>query len=263
MNLLFAINHNFIPLLLNCVKSIVKNGGYTSYDIYVLHSDLTEDSIQKIENSADKNVVFHFVNVDPDMFKGFPVTKRYPLQIYYRIAAPKLLPSDLDRILYLDADTVIINSLKPLYEKPFDGAYYMACTHIRKLLSKINQARLGIAENVPYINTGVMMMNLTLLREKLDMDAVCKYANQKRNVLLLPDQDIITALYGDKVALLDCMIYNLSDRMLAFHNSTPGNSKKDIEWVRNNTVVIHYCGRAKPWKEHYIGVLGIFYHEQS
>lgn len=26
-------------------------------------------------------------------------------------------------------------------------------------------------------------------------------------------------------------------------------------------VFIHYCGRLKPWKPHYVGVLDVFYHE--
>ena len=28
-----------------------------------------------------------------------------------------------------------------------------------------------------------------------------------------------------------------------------------------HTVIIHYCGRLKPWKPHYVGVLDVFYHE--
>jgi len=31
--------------------------------------------------------------------------------------------------------------------------------------------------------------------------------------------------------------------------------------VRSNTAIVHYYGRNKPWKEHYRGSLGIFYHE--
>lgn len=35
----------------------------------------------------------------------------------------------------------------------------------------------------------------------------------------------------------------------------------DLDWVRAHTVIIHYCGRLKPWKPHYVGVLDVFYHE--
>ena len=35
---------------------------------------------------------------------------------------------------------------------------------------------------------------------------------------------------------------------------------QDEQWVIEHSSVIHYCGRNKPWKEHYIGKLGIFYY---
>jgi lipopolysaccharide biosynthesis glycosyltransferase len=34
-----------------------------------------------------------------------------------------------------------------------------------------------------------------------------------------------------------------------------------LDWVRKHSVIIHYCGRNKPWKENYMGVLNVFYNE--
>ena len=41
----------------------------------------------------------------------------------------------------------------------------------------------------------------------------------------------------------------------------PPAEKLTLDWVRSNTAIVHYYGRNKPWKEHYRGSLGIFYHE--
>lgn len=136
----------------------------------------------------------------------------------------------------------------------------MACTHTRKLLEKLNAARLGMDEAAPYINTGVLLYNLPALRADLDMERVRAFADEKQDVFLLPDQDILTALYGDRVHLLDSMVYNLSD-ILALHNAQLLAEPVDLDWVRAHTVIIHYCGRLKPWKPHYVGVLDVFYHE--
>ncbi len=229
MNLLFAINGGYIPTFLGCMRSVLLHGGASHYEVFILHSDLTDGDEADIR-AALPDVGLHFVFVDPAMFDGFPESKRYPRQIYYRIAAPLLLPDTLERILYLDADTIIINPLTTLYTTPFGDAYFMACTHTRKLLEKLNAARLGMDEAAPYINTGVLLYNLPALRADLDMERVRAFADEKQDVFLLPDQDILTALYGDRVHLLDSMVYNLS-------------------------------GRLKPWKPHYVGVLDVFYHE--
>lgn len=91
MNLLFAINGGYIPTFLNCMRSVLLHGGASHYEVFILHSDLTDGDEADIR-AALPDVGLHFVFVDPAMFDGFPESKRYPRQIYYRIAAPLLLP---------------------------------------------------------------------------------------------------------------------------------------------------------------------------
>lgn len=102
----------------------------------------------------------------------------------------------------------------------FNGNYILACTHIRKFLNKMNRLRLGIREERPYINSGMMLMNLQTLRDHKNLQEIIRYVQQHKNVLTLPDQDVIIGLYGDKIGLLDTMRYNLSDRILSIYNST-------------------------------------------
>lgn len=259
MDLLFAINKGYLQPFLRCMTSILKNGGFPRYSVHILHSDLDQGDQRALAEALGPRVRCRFYWVDPALFDGFPESKRYPRQIYYRIAAPLLLPETIERVLYLDADTIVINSLEPLAREDFDGSYFMACTHIRKFLSRFNQARLGVGKDVPYINTGVMVYNLPALRRHLRLEDVRSWADGRP--LFLPDQDILTALYGDKVKLLDDLVYNLSDRILSFHNADPRLTPIDLDWVRQNTVVIHYCGKKKPWSGDYNGVLDMFYYE--
>lgn len=261
MNLLFAINRKFTGLLCSCVGSIVQNGGADRYDAYVLHSDLQDRDMAHIRESAGEAVNFHFIQIEARMFEGFPESKRYPREIYYRLAAPLLLPGEMDRILYLDVDLVVINSLEELYHMDFEGNYYVACSHVRKFLTKCNRIRLGIENDVPYINTGVMVMNLSLLRKNLTMDTICAVAQKKMHTFLLPDQDLLTVMFGDRIKLVDTMRFNLSDRILALHNADPQNRPLDLNWIRENGVVVHYCGKNKPWNGKYMGTLDVFYNE--
>lgn len=260
MNLLFCINPKFRPLLCQCLRSIVKNGGEERYDAYILHSDLTDADMDAVR-AVSNRVSCRFLSVDAGDFDGFPESSRYPRQIYYRLAAPLLLPEELDRILYLDVDTLVINPLKELYTMDFQGNYYIACTHIREALTKLNDRRLNVPDGSPYVNTGVMVLNLPALRENLTMDEIRRTALQKIDSFWLPDQDLLTVLHGDKILLADTQKYNLSDRILNIYNANPKNPRHNLDWVRENTVVIHYCGKNRPWKPHYIGQLGVFYEE--
>lgn len=263
MNLLFAINQKFSKLLCSCLCSIVKNGGAAHYDAYILHSDLEDGNMAEIRSSAGSAVTCHFVFVEEAIFQGFPESKRYPKQIYYRLAAPLLLPEHLERVLYLDVDLVVINSLQELYNMDFEGSYYIACSHTDDRLTKLNQIRLGVEEDVPYINTGVMMINLPQLRRDMNIAKIRDTAQKKMHTFLLPDQDLLTLMHGEHIKLVDTMRYNLSDRLLTFHNMNPKNEKLDLDWVRKNAVIIHYYGKNKPWNEHYKGILDVLYHENT
>ena len=260
-NLLFCVNQKMLGLMSTCLKSLLRSGGYGYYDVFVLHSDLEESIQRAMERDFQERVTFHFLQVPEELFADFPETARYPRQIYYRLAAPLLLPRELDRILYLDVDVVVINSLRPFYEVDFESSYFVGCTHTREFLTKLNQARLQSDKAVAYINTGVLLMNLNALRDVIRLEEISAYVREHEKALILPDQDILTALYGDKIKLVDSLRYNLSDRVLNFYNGSHPKEKRDVNWVRRNTAIIHYCGRNKPWNEGYTGTLGVFYRE--
>lgn len=262
MNILFSIDQGFVPLCINCIQSLLPFADEFLH-VYVLQTSLSLHHKAMIESALDGKGECQFIHVPEEWFLEFPETDRYPKEIYYRIAAPLLLPERLDRILYLDVDTVVIGSLRELYEMDFQERYYIACTHTRAFLRALNQVRLEAPEGAPYINTGVLMMNLDLLRKNLRLKDIRCYAQKHSHTLLLPDQDLITGLYGDKILLADTMRYNLSDRMLNLYNLDPTHPKRDLEWVRNHTSIIHYCGKNKPWKPNYRGMLGTFYWENQ
>lgn len=261
MNILFTIDRGYLEHMEDCIRSIIRFPAAEGYDFYIMHSDLHAEDEARLRERAGGSARLHFVPVDLEKKLEFPESGRYPIQIYYRIFAAMLLPADLERILYLDADTLVINPLEELYRKEFEGNYILACTHIRRVLNKINRVRLGIREARPYINSGVMLMNLEELRRKQDFQEVVTFVEEHKNVMTLPDQDIITGLYGDRIGLLDTMIYNLSDRMLAIYNADLSHEKRDLQWVREHAVVIHYYGKRKPWKKNYAGILDVFYKE--
>lgn len=262
MNILFTVNREYMEHVIDCTRSIIRFPSDDGYNIYILHSDLQEQDQSYFTTQIEsRNTTVYFQFVEPSLFASFPESDRYPRLIYYRIFAASLLPSDLDRILYLDGDTIVINPLDELYKMDFEGNYFLACTHVKKFLNKVNQYRLGMEEESTYINSGVMLMNLGELRKKQNIKEVMSFVEKRRRYLTLPDQDIITALYGNKTGILDTMKYNLSDRMLSFYNADLTHKKIDLEWVRENTVVIHYYGKQKPWKKTYLGILDTFYLE--
>lgn len=260
LNILVTLNSGYIKPLCVMLRSLQSCHKDTFFDIYVLNKSLSEKDFEFLNrNLPIKNYTFHDIKIDDSMLSDAPVTDRYPHEMYYRIFAAKFLPKNVDKILYLDPDLVVLKSLKKLYDIELGDNFFAAASHVNKPLQKINEIRLQMEPKGPYINSGVMLMNIKLLRQKQDYTEVFDYILKNKLLLFLPDQDIISAIYSNKILLIDPYIYNMTERMLF----TPSSIVKEVnsEWVKQHSAIVHYCGRNKPWKESYMGSLGIFYNQ--
>ena len=249
LNLLVTLNASYIPPLTVMLASLLHTNPGKQIDLYLLHSSLTEKDLGRIRSIlANSRCTLRPIQADRSLMKDAPVTGRYPQEMYYRIFAAKYLPSHLKRVLYLDPDMVINGPLEDL-------------SHLGRFFSAVNRSRLDMEKGSLYINSGVMLFNLERLRREQDEAAVFQYIQTHRDKLLLPDQDIISSLYEGSILPLDPFVYNMTEKLFALRPRS--EAWLNLNWVREHTVIIHYCGRNKPWKENYIGALGVFYREAA
>lgn len=263
MNIVVSLDSNYISQLEVMLTSLICENPEERFDVYVLNSSITQAEFKEIKYSVDFNRCKVIdIKVDENMFKDAPITERYPREMYFRIFAAKLLPKDIDKILYLDPDLVIINSIKSFYNLDLTGKYFAGATHISKQVNLINEVRLNMPSESEYINSGVLLMNLDLLRKEQNEQEVYDYIEENTIKLVLPDQDVINGLYADKMITVDASKYNLGEFYYKKIKYLPlsKQEKVDLKWVVNNTCIIHYYGRNKPWNDDYWGELDIFYY---
>ena len=198
------------------------------------------------------------IRVDDALFQGAPVTRQYPREMYYRLLAPHLLPDQLKRILYLDPDILVINPLRPLWETDLQGKLFAAAAHTGKteLANSVNQLRLGTEQD--YYNSGVLLMDLDAGRREIVPQEIFQYVEQHRKELILPDQDILNALYSEKILPLEDALWNYDARNYSNYLLRSGG-RCDLRWVMEHTAILHFCGKEKPWKPKYIHRFGILY----
>jgi len=259
INILVTLDENYIPQLNIMLYSLLYSNPDCNFKVYLLHSSIPDAALTETRSILDGAGELIPVQAKDIGLDDAPTTSRYPKEIYYRIFAAKYLPEDVDKVLYLDPDIIVNGSIKELYELNMDEYYFAACSHIRRMLHVYNELRLGMDEESPYINSGVMLMNLKKLREEQDYQEVLDFVEKKKKLLSLPDQDIISTLYGSKIYPLSTFRYNMTELLYMFHSRQ--EKSLTIDWIRKHSVFIHYCGRNKPWKPKYIGHLDVFYNE--
>lgn len=263
IQILTTMNAAYLPHLQVLLTSIRINQPGEKFDIWLMHSGIHDDDLEPvIRQCSIFGYGFQPVLIAPSAFTGAPVSQQYPREMYYRLLAPFFLPHDLHRVLYLDPDILVINPLRPLWEADMKGNLFAGAAHTGKteLANNINQLRLGT--NHPYFNSGVLLMDLDRGRKEISADIIFDYTRKHAKELLLPDQDVLNAMYGARILEIDDSIWNYDARN--YNNyllRTMG--KCDMNRVMANTVILHFCEKSKPWQKGYIHRFGILYKHYS
>lgn len=259
MNILVTLNSNYVPPLTVLMRSIMRTNPGTVFDLYVAHSSLGEEDFARIRSGCDMTRTrIHPVTVAPELLADAPVLGRLSKETYYRLLAVDFLPRELDRILYIDPDTVVLRSLKAFYTMDMGNDFIAAAGHTKGLVEAINRRRLHMAKGSRYINAGVLLMNLNAMRREVRTDRIFEYIQTHAKTLYLGDQDVFNGMFSDRIRIVDETLYNLDEKTYHLHRR-----RIDLDWVRQNTVIVHYNGSEKPWKDNYRGELQGFYLEYT
>ncbi|EHN59789.1 glycosyltransferase family 8 protein [Oenococcus kitaharae] len=262
MNLLFSITDNYIHQLETTLFSIKCNNTEQQFDVYVLLANTeNSDNLINLKIFCRKlGMILHLIQVPSSAFAAAPKSSRYPQTIYYRLIAQNFLPKQIDRILYLDCDLLCLNPFKDFYESAFQDNLYTAASHTEniKIGRTFNKIRLGNYDVDNYFNSGVLLMNLKLIRQQVNLADIYHYIDSKSLQLFLPDQDILNALYGDKIKAVADVLYNYDTRYFSAYKLLNGGTT-DLDWVVQNTVFLHFCGQGKPWHKSYSGKFAALY----
>lgn len=259
MNILLTLNKRYLPYLISLVRSINDNND-NNINFYIFSNDITIFDIEKYRHYLSINNKFFIISISEESLANAPTSRRYPLNMYHRLLASKYLPMHVDKILYLDPDIIVKGDLSSLYNLDLGDHYFAGASNVNRFLERFNQIKNGASKKSKYINTGVLLMNIKKLRLEQNEEEIFTFIQKKKNLLTLPDQDVINALYGEKIILIDRYIYNLSDRAITQYNLLKTNENKiNLDWVEKNTKIIHYLGRNKPWKNNYHGILKYYY----
>lgn len=262
MNILVALDSNYIYPLCVMLRSLAASDPSERYDVFIAYSSLTEDDFCKMEHSlsgCDHEI--HRVLVDNGIFEGAPVLDRISKETYYRLLIGDILPESVHRILYLDPDIVINKSLSELYNCDMQGNIIAGGTHLFTLMKAVNHIRLGLKKKNCYINAGVLLIDLDEWRKFIDLKTIFAFITKNTKKLFLADQDVINCLFKDRILHIDERKYNIDEKTFSVYSLPFAGSRRiNDEWVRSNSAIIHFNGRQKPWRGNkYKGHLGEYF----
>lgn len=240
--MLTAADDNYAPWCGVMLTSLLENN--KDYDIYVwILSDNISDQNKKLFKSlnAHINIVdlddFDFRDWAPSLDLGEYLSRT----TWARLALGDVLPKDVHKILHIDADTIVLGSLRELYDTDLEKMAAAAVDEYR------DASYLGMYGM--YFNAGVILFNVDYFRENNIREKCIDFVKSHSDIIRFHDQDVLNKVFEGKV-IFKHRKFNLT----CYGNVVSDELRKDANFIAdreavfgNDVRIYHFVGKAKPW----------------
>lgn len=235
----YACDDSYANYLCVSIQSLIAHASFThTYEIVVLSENMSKQNKAKIRRLSDFHCRIHFT--DPSAYmqeieENLVLRDYYSKTTYYRFFIPELFP-EVQKAVYIDGDTILLDDIAKLYDTDVTGFYLAAavdrlvCEH--EIFSAYSERTLGIPGGF-YFNAGVLVINCNQFRRH-KLSAKFMKLLMTYSFVVAQDQDYLNVLCRNRIKWLpaewNCQMYG--------YISNPDEIR-----------LVHYNLAQKPWNQ--------------
>ena len=252
ISIAFACDDLYTKHVAVVIQSIFANAALEDrYEFHVLTMGIKPESERRLVEVATRGgSTLRVHKVDANLLSGFTVTY-ITLDSYIRLLLPEVLPNH-DKVLYLDADLIVMDSLRELWDTNIEN-FAAAAARDGMTITKGPDLEHFEAFNFPkehvYFNAGVLLLNLKALREMQLLEIVKVWADKNSHLMKHNDQDALNVILAGKI--VNCHLrWNLQAPLIALIK-LGWKCSQEHETAVSNPGIIHYVTNRKPWRKEF------------
>ena len=230
--------------------SLFENNKESEFTVHLIAPQLDEMEFLRFKTTVENyHQTLRTYNFDITQLAEFPKTRDYiSSTTWCRLFVQDILPSSIEKVLYLDGDIIVSGDIIPLWNTDLN----------EKLLAAVSDeingyeeyySRYGFPKDYVYFNAGVLLINLKEWRafdvKKKALDFLKK---ENRVELENSDQDLLNIICVGKTVELP-LRYNLQD---ALCRKKILHIRKNVEKILDHEIkegkVFHFSCPKKPWR---------------
>ena len=260
LNVLYAADNNYAPYMGISMFSLFENNkDIENITVYTILDRVSEENIKKIQTICTeygRNLKIIEANALNKILANTGLPQyRGSYANYYRMFFELVINDSIERLLYLDSDTIICGSLSELItidmEEECAAVVLDAMGNRYKLL-------IGLKPEDTYFNSGVILFDIHNWKEKKCNENLIDHITNKRAAYISVDQDILSIVLKGKTKVLP-PVYNFMPVHMAYSDKAYEKcfgfenyySREQIEKARENPIVLHtyrFIGEF-PWNK--------------
>ena len=248
MVILLASDDRFVQHCAVTMTSVMENNKEVTF--YLFTQGLTNDNVKLLEDLVGEyNCKLQVCVIDEKLTSTFPMPKgageHISIATYYRLFVEKVLPADIDRVIYMDCDIVVRGSLEAMWHTEIDGYALGVVYQGYEFMHDADFVRLEIPKEKGYFNAGVLLMNLDYWRKHDVTNRLFDFIKYKYQTIKQHDQDTLNATLFNEVNPISYTWNYLPQFFLAKKGLTFPDHVDYSQKIE--PVVIHYVSVPKPW----------------
>jgi lipopolysaccharide biosynthesis glycosyltransferase len=198
IHIVMSIDNNGIYISLVSMTSALENNNKEKniliYHLLLSH-DFNKKKIEYFESLKEKyDFRINYYNIS-NIFNKYKKW-RYSSTIYFKLLIPLIFP-DYERIIFLDADTLIFKDISEMFNLPFNDNYVLGYPFHTPWMVTINGKHPKI-----YINSGVLLININKIRKDYKDIELIQFTLKNSEKLFFPEQDGMNYIFHEKIGLL-------------------------------------------------------------
>ena len=234
----YACDNNFVKYTVVSLYSMIQNASKEyKYHVYILHSDIEEETKKSVYALANENFEISFEDVTDyldTIADKLPLRDYYSKTTYYRMFIAEMFP-EYDKAIYIDSDTIVQGDISKMYNTNIREAYLGAC-HEQAMVQvdefgTYAEKVVGVSR-YNFFNAGVILINCDKFRVHFVLDKFIQYLHTY-NFVVTQDEDYLNLICKDHVYWLD----------QRWNTEIFGN----IDYPIEEACVLHYIMVNKPW----------------
>ncbi len=258
MNVVYASNDNYARHLAVSLCSLLEhNRQVREIHIYILSmglSSLTRERIQKTAEPFGRKITVIEMGDLAERFSYDVDTGGFDLSIMARLFIGEVLPKEAERVLYLDCDTVVLSSLRSLWDAGL-GSFLLGAVMEPTIYPSVKE-EIGLSSESPYYNSGVLLIDMKRWREENVQKQLLDFYSSMGGKLFAGDQDTINGALKGRIKPLSPR-YNFFTNYRYFRYShllklSPVYGtipEKEFKEAGRHPAILHFMGDERPWKQ--------------
>ncbi len=249
MHIACASDEGYLPHCATMLLSLLEHNCSKEVTVHFMHGPLMSSQLldKLISMIRGCGASINCLEIDDDAVAGLQTRAGVAGVMWYRVFLPELLPKH-DRIVYLDVDLLVMDSLQEIWEMELGNAYAAAVPNVFEPERANHAINLGMKRQSDYFNSGLLVLNLAALRRYQLSKKILAIARESGDELEWQDQDPLNIAFDGNWKRLHPR-WNCQNSLYFYDYADAQFGKKVVRESIDHPAIVHFEGPAykKPW----------------